>query len=318
MPKDLLIAVTGWDPCPWALRLADALPGRAIVTEPMLDAGEADPRAIAYVLAWKPDPKRLASLPNLEAIFSLGAGVDHILALDDLPDVPVARIVSPDLTARMTEYVVWQTLHHHRRGFAYAASQGRREWRERRQPAAGEVSVGMLGFGTLGQDAGDVLKRLGFDVVGWRRSGEPVEGFEVFGADRLDAFLGRTDILVCLLPLTPDTRGVLDRSLFERLRRDGPLGGPSLVNAGRGGLQVEADILSCLEDGTLKGASLDVFEEEPLPADSPLWEAPNLFVTPHCAAVSDPRALAGLIASNIEAHERGEGLRDLVDLGRGY
>jgi glyoxylate/hydroxypyruvate reductase A len=145
-----------------------------------------------------------------------------------------------------------------------------------------------------------------------------VEGHRVFAGDELDAFLARTDILVSLLPLTPDTRGILNRELFRKLAHDGRLGGPVLINAGRGGLQVEADILACLDDGTLKAATLDVFETEPLPPDSPLWSHPRVTVTPHNAAVSEPDATARYIADQIRRFERDEPLQNVVDRERGY
>jgi glyoxylate/hydroxypyruvate reductase A len=184
---------------------------------------------------------------------------------------------------------------------------------------AREVRVGILGFGVLAQDCGRKLQVMGFDVAAWSRSPKAVEGFRTYaGPEELDAFLGRTDILVCLLPLTPDTRGLLDRGLFGRLARDGRLGGPVLINASRGGLQVEADILACLDDGTLKAATLDVFEREPLPQDSPLWSHPAVTISPHCAASSEPEATARYVVEQIRRHEAGEPLAGLVNRGLGY
>lgn len=318
----VLVAVDGWDPAPWARRLRDQLPGRTVLQTDDRGAYHGDPAEldeVAYLLAWKPRPELLAGLKGLKVIFSLGAGVDHILALEDLPDLPVARIVDPDLTARMSEYVVWQVLHHHRQGPAYQRQQQNREWKELRQPAAPEVTVGMLGTGVLGQDAARLLRRIGFVTIGWSRTEKRIEGMDCFhGAAGLDAFLGRTDILVALLPLTPETEKILDAGLIAKLKRDGPLGGPVLINAGRGGSQVDEDIAEALTDGRLAGASLDVFPAEPLPAESPLWAAPNLVITPHAAAVSNPRALSAQIAGQILAFEAGEPLRNLVDLDRGY
>jgi glyoxylate/hydroxypyruvate reductase A len=171
----------------------------------------------------------------------------------------------------------------------------------------------------LGQDAIRALGMLGFDVAGWSRSPRDVAGVPTFhGADGLAPFLARTDILVALLPLTPDTRGVLNAGLFAGLARDGRLGGPVLINAGRGGLQVEADILAALDAGVLKEASLDVFETEPLPEASPLWTHPAATVTPHNSAMSHPDAIAGAIAAQIRDFEAGGPLRNVVDRGRGY
>jgi glyoxylate/hydroxypyruvate reductase A len=312
----ILLAVTEWDPAPWLARFTALAPGRTVVTPETL----ADPASIRYALSWRHRPGALADLPNLQAIFSLGAGVDHVLADPRLPDVPIVRVVDPDLTARMSEWVVMQVLLHHRQFRRYDRQQAGKIWAEdETQPAAAEVRVGILGLGELGLDAARKLQALGFDVAGWSRSRKSAPGLESFhGRQGLDALLARTDMLVCLLPLTPDTRGLLNASLFAELARDGRLGGPFLLNAGRGGLQVEADIVSALDAGVLKGASLDVFETEPLPAVSPLWAHPNVFISPHNAAVSAPGSIARYIAEQIFAFERGEPLRNVVDRGRGY
>ncbi len=317
----ILIAST-FDPDGWTRHMRAAMPDRRIIATTRRGEFEGAPddlEAVRYVLAWKPRIDLLERLPRLEVLFSLGAGVDHLMTLPRLPGVPVVRIVDPDLTARMTEYVVWQVLHHHRQAFAYRRQQAARQWRDLRQPAARHVTVGIMGLGVLGRSAADLVARLGFRVIGWSRSAKSVPGVETFaGEAELERFLGETDILVALLPLTPETEGILDRKLIAALRKDGPLGGPVLINAGRGGSQVEADIDAALRDGTLKGASLDVFEHEPLAPESPLWNAPNLVLTPHVAAVSDAAALSIGIAEQIRAFERGEPLRNVVDPKRGY
>jgi glyoxylate/hydroxypyruvate reductase A len=312
----ILVAVTEWDPAPWLARFIELLPGHAIAMPDTL----ADPSGVRYGVSWRHRPGAFADLPNLRAIFSLGAGVDHVLVDPRLPGVPVVRVVDPELTARMSEWVVMQVLLHHRQFRRYDHQQARRIWAEdEAQPVAAEVRVGILGLGELGLDAARKLQALGFDVAGWSRTRKSAPGLESFhGPDGLGALLARTDILVCLLPLTPDTRGLLNASLFAELARDGRLGGPFLINAGRGGLQVEADIVAALDAGVLKGASLDVFETEPLPAASPLWAYPNVFVSPHNAAVSAPGSIARYIAEQILAFERGEPLRNVVDRGRGY
>jgi glyoxylate/hydroxypyruvate reductase A len=176
-----------------------------------------------------------------------------------------------------------------------------------------------MGLGTLGANAAEVLVRIGFRVSGWSRSARQIAGVECFHGERqLDAFLRQTDILVCLLPLTSNTRHILNRGLFARLNRNSPLGAPVLINAGRGGLQVEADILQCLDDGTLGAASLDVFEHEPLPADSRFWAHPKVVLTPHNAADTDPEEISKYVARQIERFEAGEALENVVDLARGY
>ncbi len=312
----LLVAITAWEVEPWLERFRRLLPDRRVVAlgEPY------DPAEIRYAAAWKHPPGAFEDLPNLRAIFSLGAGVDHLVGDPGLPDVPILRVVDEDLTARMSEYVVLHCLMHLRQQRLYDRLQReRRWWDDRHQPAARDVRVGILGLGVLGQDAAGKLKVMGFDVAGWSRSPKALEGIATFsGQEGLAPFLARTDILVCLLPLTPDTRGILDASLIRGLARDGRLGGPILVNAGRGGLQVEADILRCLDEGSLKAASLDVFEREPLDPDSPLWAHPGVTVTPHNAAMSAPDAVGAQVAEGISRVESGLPLRYRVDPSRGY
>jgi len=311
----LLVAIKGWDIAPWLKRFSDLGQGRAVY-----DANQPfDAARITYAAVWKPAPGMLAALPNLKVIFNLGAGVDALVLDKTLPDVPLCRIVNPDLTARMSEYVAMNALMHLRQVLFYRKAQQDKRWEMADQPAAGAVRVGIMGMGVLGQDAAAVLMRLGFQVAGWSRSEKTGLPCPVFhGADGLAPFLARTDILVVLLPLTVETRHILNRNLFERLARDGALGGPVLINAGRGGLQNEADLIACLTHGTLKAASLDVFETEPLPASSPLWGLPNVILTPHVAADSTPGAIVQAVYDNIARFERGEALRDVVDRRLGY
>jgi len=275
---------------------------------------------IEYALLWRPRPEMLPGLPNLKVIFSLGAGVDHLLGLDTLPDgIPIVRITEHDLTSRMSEYIVLHVLSHHRRQREYKALQDKHEWRELAQPAATEIRVGILGLGVLGLDAALKLKMLGFQVAGWSRSAKSIQGVACYaGKQNLDAFLARTDILVCLLPLTPDTAGILNSGLFKQLARDGAGKGPVLINAGRGGLQVERDIIKALDDQTLFGATLDVFETEPLPAASPLWDQERVTITPHNAAPSSPEAICARILGHIRQYEADGTLENTVDRRSGY
>jgi glyoxylate/hydroxypyruvate reductase A len=322
MAPSVLVAARGWDGESWRQRMQAHLPTHVILNTARdgLYAGpDSDLADVSYLLAWRLRQETLDRLPRLSAIFSLGAGVDHIFALQRLPNVSIARIVDPDLTGRMTDYVVWQVLDHFRRGPTYRRQQSKRIWDELDQPATRDVTVGILGLGSLGRDAADVLLRLGFRVRGWSRSGKSIAGVEDFhGSEGLDGFLADVDILVALLPLTPETRGLIDAKLLHKLRKGGPLGGPVLINAGRGGSHVETDVTAALRDGTLVGATLDVFEREPLPPDSPLWELGNLTITPHFASASDPEALCKQIADQIKAVERGEPLKNRVDPARGY
>jgi glyoxylate/hydroxypyruvate reductase A len=258
---------------------------------------------LLVALTWNPEP-----------------WVDHLMGYPDLPDVPIVRVAQDDLTHRMSEYVVMHCLMHLRDQSRYDAQQRQKVWADDRSPpTARDVRVGMMGFGVLGEDAARKLRVMGFDVAGWSRSPKSVEDFRIFsGEGELDAFLARTDILVSLVPLTPETHGILNRDLFQKLARDGRLGGPILINPGRGKLQVESDILSCLDDGTLKAATLDVFETEPLPEASPLWTHPKVTISPHNAATSDPAATARYIAEQIKCYEAGEPFQNVVDLQRGY
>jgi glyoxylate/hydroxypyruvate reductase A len=278
-----------------------------------------DPAEVHYAAVWKPIPGELAGFPNLKVIFNLGAGVDALMADKTLPDVPLVRVSVDDLTDRMAEYVVLHVLMHHRQEPYLRDSQRVKRWAPKYQWPAGAISVGIMGLGVLGANAADVLRRIGFEVAAWSRSKKQVDGIECFaGREQLDAFLKRTDILVCLLPLTPDTRHILNRDLFGKLHRDSPLGAPVLINAGRGGLQNEADILACLDDGTLGAASLDVYAQEPLPADSPFWTHPKVVLTPHNAADTDPDEISKYVARQIERFEAGGTPDNIVDRTRGY
>jgi glyoxylate/hydroxypyruvate reductase A len=280
------------------------------------------PEDIHYALAWHPQPGLLRTLPNLQLIVSVGAGVDHILKDPDLPDVPMVRFVDPDLTGRMTEYVGLHVLYHHRRMSEFRELQERRVWKYLPEPAAHEVRVGIMGLGVLGAAAVRALGAFGYQLRGWSRSPKTMDGISCYaGLGELDAFLADTDILAVLLPLTPDTRGLLNRRLLAKLSsrgRDDRLPGPVLINAGRGGLQVDTEILESLEAGEVYAASLDVFEAEPLPHSSPLWSHPRVVVTPHNAAESAPMAIVRYTLRQMAAHRRGEPPENIVDLKRGY
>jgi len=311
-----LIVASASDAAVWVEHLRRNLPGRSIRCWPD-DVG--DPAEVAYICAWKAPPGALGRFPNARVVFSLGAGVDHILADPALPKLPLVRIVDADLTQRMTEYVTLHTLMIHRRQRAYDAQQKARVWHELAQPAARDVAVGIMGLGVLGKDAAEVLRRIGFRVAGWSRSPKTIAGIETFdGAAGLDAFLARTEILIALLPLTAATRGIVALPLLRKLNRDGALGGAHLINAGRGGLQIDADILVALDQGVLASATLDVFPTEPLPNDSALWTHPRVTITPHNAAWSNPAALAEGIARQIARFEAGQPLEGLVDTATGY
>ena len=234
----VLLAFNGPQPGEWLGELRSHAKGRELRVWPDAIGDAAD---IAYAYVWLVPHGLLAGCPNLKAVINLGAGVDHLLADPALPRVPLARVAHPDLAARVTEYVALHVLMHHRRQRRYDAQQRERFWRAHDQPAAGEVSVGVMGLGAVGGHAADTLMRLGFKVAGWSRSPKSLPGVDTFhGKAGLDAFLALTEILVCLLPRTPDTEGLLNLMLFRKLKRYGAAGGAFLINAGRGQLQVDA------------------------------------------------------------------------------
>lgn len=278
----------------------------------------ADLSEATYAVVWKPDADIFVRAPNLEVLFSGGAGVDSILAVPGLPNLPIVRFVDETLTTRMSEWVVLQALSHLRQVPAYGQQQKDRIWRELAQPEAKELTVGVMGLGVLGLDAVSKLRIMGFNVIGWSRTKKQIDGIETFDGSELDAFLKRTDILIGLLPLTNETTGMFDASLFSRLRQGGALGKPVFINAGRGGSQVEADLIAALEKGVLGGASLDVFEKEPLTVDSPLWAMPNVIITPHAASASDVGALFRNAEAQMERFEAGQALQHVVDRATGY
>ncbi|MEX2630255.1 MAG: glyoxylate/hydroxypyruvate reductase A [Tistlia sp.] len=274
-----------------------------------------DRSAIDYALVWKPPAGVLKTLPNLKAIFSLGAGIDHLFGDPELPgDVPVVRMVERGLTAGMTEYVVMQVLYHHRRMLDYRAQQRAGVWDELSFVAPWDRKVGILGLGQLGGDAAEKLALLGLDVAGWSRTPKEIPGVASYaGAAGLEAFLARSQILVCLLPLTEETRGILGAETFAKLPR-----GACVINVGRGEHLVEADLLEALESGQIDSATLDVFAREPLPADSPFWSHERIVVTPHVASITVPDTAAEAVVENIRRIERGEAPRNVVDRDRGY
>jgi glyoxylate/hydroxypyruvate reductase len=295
----------------WRPQLARLMPELEVRVWPEVG----DPADIDYALVWHPEPGLLASLPNLKLILSLGAGVDHILRDPHLPrHLPIVRLVDPYMTDAMSEYVVLQVLRLHRRDLDYRAQQEAGVWRELEQKNAAERPVGILGFGALGEDAAGKLKGLGFNVALWSRSKKTVPGLASFtGAAALPALLERSEILVCLLPLTPETEGILNTSTFALLPK-----GAAVINAARGGHLIEEDLLAALASGQLSAAVLDVFRGEPLPADHPFWRHPRIVVTPHVAALTHPPTAAPIILDHIRRFEAGRPLRNRVDPARGY
>lgn len=310
-PTLLLDIPSGWAG-PWRQALAAKLPDARL----LLREETGDRSAVHYLLTFRPPPGLFASLPNLKAVFSLGAGVDAIVSSPDYPKaVPLVRFVDRTLARELAQYVVMHVLIFHRGQRYFDAAQAINKWRQRPPPRRTEdTRIGILGLGEIGSLCAMRLRDLDFPVTGWSRTRKHVPGVESFaGAGELAPFLARSDILVCLLPLTPETHGILNTKTFGLLPK-----GAFVLNAARGGHLVEDDLVAAIDSGHLAGATLDVFQTEPLPEDSVLWNHPKITLTPHIAAITDPLAAAASIASGIANAEAGKPLAHVVDFTRGY
>ncbi|MEL6560600.1 MAG: glyoxylate/hydroxypyruvate reductase A [Bacteroidota bacterium] len=271
-----------------------------------------DPSKVECAVVWLYPHGVLNEYPNLKLICSMGAGVDHILKDPDLPHVPVTRVVSERLAFSMNTYVAMAVLNLHRNYDKYQADQKAKIWDQKTFPEI-DVSVGVFGFGYLGRQIGETLKNIGLEVHGFSQTKKEVPGIETYGKDNLDEFLQRINVLVGVLPMTENTRGIFNMKLFEKLKQP-----TYFINVGRGNQQVEKDILLALDKGLLSGAMLDVFEQEPLPRDSPLWHHPKIKLTPHIAGITNPDAAVPQIFKNYNAMKKGNPLFNEVDKQKGY
>lgn len=273
-----------------------------------------NPEEVEYLAAWQAPDDLTQLLPNLKVLFALSAGVDQ-LDLSRLPaDLPVVRLLDPGITRGMCEYATWAVLSLHRDMLRYREQQAARRWQAHLLQPAENRRVGVMGLGTQAQQILATLVPFGFALSGWARSVHEIEGVDCFaGQAQLSAFLGQCDILLCVLPLTEQTEGILDRNLFALLPR-----GAGLVNMGRGGHLVEGDLLEALESGQLGGAILDVLQVEPAAADHPFWGHPQVVLTPHVAAMTQPASAFGVLLENIRRFERGERMVGQIDRNRGY
>jgi glyoxylate/hydroxypyruvate reductase A len=271
--------------------------------------------AVEYAVVWAPPAGGIARFANLKAVVSVGAGVDHVLRDPQLPrHLPILRTTGPDMVQRLREYVALHVLTHHRDLAVTDAFQARAHWQQIVTPVARKRRVGIMGMGQIARACAATLVSLGFDTAGWSRSGTAIEGVTAFaGPEGLAGFLARTEILVCLLPLTPATRDILNRDTFARLPK-----GARLINAARGGHLVEEDLLAALASGQIAAATLDVFRTEPLPPAHPFWKHPAIRVTPHIASYIDAETGASVIAGNIRQFERTGTCDAIADPERGY
>jgi glyoxylate/hydroxypyruvate reductase A len=291
-----------------------------LAVDPSLDIrlfpNAGDPKEIEAAVCWtQHDMMELRRYPNLKLLVSMGAGVDHLLRQPGPPPgVPVARLKDARLTQGMTEWVLLNVLRFHRQDLEYRAQQAKRVWDELPAPDTAKRRVGILGLGELGGAAADAIRALGFPVMGWTRSPRARDGVTCFhGTEGLEAMLRQTDILVCLLPLTPDTRGVINARTLALLPK-----GAFVINAARGGHLVDEDLLAALDSGHIAAAALDVFEPEPLPADHAFWGHPKVLVWPHAASITIPSSAAPQVVENIHRAREGRPLINLVDFSTGY
>jgi glyoxylate/hydroxypyruvate reductase A len=270
---------------------------------------------IRMALVWKPPEGALTRFPNLGCIASLGVGVDHILNGGQLPEnIPITRIVDPSMARSMSEYITLAVLNHCRHFDRYRQDQQDKTWQPRVPLLPDNIRIGLMGMGQLGSHAAMQLRRFGFAVAGWSRTPKEIAGIGSYvGSDGLLPFVRRTDILICTLPLTPSTEGILGRRIFEHLPQ-----GAYLINVARGQHLVEADLISALAQGRLSGACLDVFCEEPLPESHPFWRHPRITVTPHISSLTYPAAVAPQLVENYRRLESGQPLENVVDPERGY
>ncbi|SEG85592.1 2-hydroxyacid dehydrogenase [Marinobacterium lutimaris] len=294
----------------WKALLAPLLPEVRICTPEQVE----DPESVHYVLAWKPPHGFFASYRNLKLLVNLGAGVDSLVNRDDLPAVPITRISDPDMGRMMASYVLFAVLRYARDIPAFEKAQREHRWHYLHPRLPSSTRVGVLGLGELGAYAANELARQGFDVRGWSRSPKQLENLTcVNGMDNLDGFIASSDILVVMLPLTPQTQGLLNAERLALLPE-----GSCFINVSRGAIVDQQALTAALASGRIGAATLDVFDREPLPPEDPLWAMENVLITPHLASVAIPASAAQQIADNIRRLEQGESILHQVDPGRGY
>lgn len=307
----ILFYVPGESDGGWRAALAAALPQAEVRVWQPGDDAPAD-----YAVVWHPPAAMFAGRTGLKGIFSLGAGVDGMLDLLDVlpPDLPLVRTEDAGMGTLMAEYALHAVTRHFRRFDELEVSRSAARWAPLRARERKDFAVGVMGLGVLGSRITEAFLHFGFSVRGWSRSAKALPGVDCHaGPDGLPAFLDGLSALVCVLPLTSDTRGILCRATLSQLAQ-----GAYLVNVARGGHLVETDLLALLAEGQLSGATLDVFSEEPLPASHPFWGEPRITITPHCAAHTPRDAAVSQIAGKIMALEQGMPVSGVVDRQNGY
>lgn len=298
----------GPKPEPWLAGLRVALPG-AIVEKWQPGAPQAD-----HAVVWAPPQQFFDEQPGLKGIFNMGAGVDALVKCKLPPHAVVVRMDDAGMAVQMAEFVCHAVIRHFRELDAYAADIARGEWTYRKPLARADFPVGVMGLGVLGERVAKAVAQFDFPALGWSRTPKQIEGVRCFaGAAQFDEFLASTRILVCLLPLTPETQDIMNARTLGLLRPGG-----YVINVARGAHLVDEDLIALLDSGHLAGAALDVFRTEPLPAGHPFWQHPKIAVTPHTSARTLRDESIAQIAGKILALERGEPVAGVVDPKRGY
>lgn len=296
---------------PWVDALKEAGPEIEVITQDQIK----DKQRVLYALAWNHPRGIFREFPNLKCISSMGAGVDHIMTDKDIPgQIKIVRIVDPLLSQDLAEFSLSVVMNHMRGLTGYRLKKEQKLWKRSRYKRITDIKIGIMGTGVIGNHVATFLQSCGFTVSGWGRSpGSPGAYKRYHGADQLKDFLAEINVLICLLPLTPQTRGILNRNTLAMLPQ-----GAFVINLGRGGHVVDQDLISFIDSGHLSGASLDVFEEEPLPVEHPFWSHPAIEITPHMASITAPESVAPQVVENYRRAINGQQLLNQVKREQGY
>ncbi len=307
----LLIVSSGKDPKDWITALKNQHPGLNIYVYPE----DHDREKVEYALTWKHPRGLFKNYPNLKVIASMGAGVNHIISDPGLPkNVKITKIIDPQLKSDMSAFVLSLVMNHIRNLGYYKEQEVQQNWQPLYYRRIEDVKIGIMGLGALGTAVGKKLEKVGFNVYGWARTSKDVDNITTFaGEEELNEFLENSEILVCLLPLTPQTQTILNQDLFKKLPKKA-----YIINVARGEHLEENDLLEMIDSGHLSGAALDVFNEEPLPEEHPFWKHQKVRITPHIATITKPELVVSQIIENYERMMDEEPLKNVVEMDRGY
>ena len=275
---------------------------------------ETDKSQVEFALCWNQPEGSLNEYPNLKCICSMGAGIDHFLRDSSFPiNLPVLRIIDPTMSSSMNDYLTTMVMHYYRDIDKYQNHQQQSVWKAFETKAKSSVNIGIMGLGELGGSAAVHFSNMGFNVLGWSRTKKTIKNVTTYSENELNEFLQQSSILICLLPLTENTKGILNKQLFEQLPKQS-----CLINVARGEHLNEDDLINAINDEHIRGACLDVFIEEPLPKEHTFWEEKNIIITPHCSSATDTFAVAPQIIENYHRMKQGKTLNNQVDMELGY